>query len=135
MKKYYTEAILLSVLIGVLIRGVVLLWSGRPLLSGPVDYIFSVLIAVLSCSAAFIIHMHILAGRKSSFLKKAGWSCLLIAPLYGSGNLLFSGYSILIEAAFYGYGAGILALSLLLIYQLNKRIQTYEYYLMKKKNR
>ncbi|KUP09201.1 hypothetical protein Q75_00795 [Bacillus coahuilensis p1.1.43] len=133
MKKYFIEALVLSVILGVFIRVSALLILGEPLFSSMESYVVSILIAVISCVGSFLLHVNVLSSREYSFWGKYGGTALFIFFVYLVGNLYFEGWEIVKEIGFYLYGMVILLISLPFIYQLDKRVQVYHVFLERKK--
>lgn len=129
LRKYFLEALILSVCVGVMIRASLLLVTGQPLFSQMFSYAMSVLIAVVSCSITFFIHFKILVNSRYTLRVKYTVSSVLILFVYLIGNVMFGGLSIVSEGAFYFYAALILLLSFPLIHYVNKRIHKYNQYL------
>lgn len=134
MKKFYLEALIVSAFIGIFIRAFVLVLMGQHLLTSMDSYFFSALIAMISCSISFIVHVKVLTNNRYSFMTKYAISSILIFVIYLIGNLYFGGLNIVFQLAFYGYAIVIVLVSLPLIYHLNKRIITYNDFLNRKKS-
>jgi hypothetical protein len=133
MKKYFIEAIIISAVLGMVIRAIVLFLMGENLFSSVESYFFSMVIAMVSCVISVWVHVKVLTSSKIPFITKYMITSLLILFIYLMGNLFFGGWAIIFEAAFYGYALLILLLSWPLIYQLNKRISAYQHFLSVKK--
>ncbi|MGR9050591.1 hypothetical protein ACQ4XT_18310 [Halobacillus faecis] len=135
LRKYFFEALILSVCIGVMIRASLLLVTGQPLFSNGFSYLISILIAVVSCSITFFIHFKVLVNSRYTLRVKYMVSSVLILFVYLLGNLMFGGLSIVSEVAFYVYAVIILLLSFPLIFHVNKKIQNYDQYLQLKQSK
>ncbi|MFD2672655.1 hypothetical protein [Marinicrinis sediminis] len=135
MRKYIIEAIVLSALIGIVLRASVLLFRGEHLWTNGESYLFSALIAMLSCSLSIFIHVKVLASNTYSTKMKMFLSSLLILIIYGMGNVAFGGFDILFRRVFYLYGLVIVVVTLPLLYYLNQKIQLYNQFLAVKKSR
>ncbi|MFC0523642.1 hypothetical protein ACFFGV_08590 [Pontibacillus salicampi] len=129
MKKYFVEALMLSIVIGICIRILALLITNQPLLVNVEGYLVSIGIAVMSCALSIILHVKVLTNQRYSFLTKALVSSLLILLIYVTGNLYFGGIEVMYGFAFYAYGAVILLISLPLLYRLNSKIRQYNKFL------
>lgn len=134
MKKIYIEAIVVSVFIGIFIRGIVLLVTGQSLLTSIEDYFFSAIIAIISCTLSFGVHVKVLTNNKYSFITKYIISSMLIVVIYVIGNLYFGKKDIIFQLEFYSYGIAVVLVSLPLIYHFNKRIMRFNKFLYSKKS-
>lgn len=135
LRKYYFEALILSICVGVIIRASLLLVTGQPLFSNVFSYAISTLIAAVSCSITFFIHFKVLVNSRYTLSVKYMVSAVLILFVYLIGNLMFGGLSVVSEKAFYVYAAIILLLSFPLIYHVNKKVHKYDKYLQLKQSR
>lgn len=134
MKKFYLEALVVSVFIGIFIRAMVLLLTEQSLLTNIENYFFSVLIAMISCTLSFGVHVKILTNSRYSFFTKYFVSSLLILVIYIIGNLTFGGLEVIFQIEFYSYAFAVVFVSFPLIYYFNKRIIKFNEYLFLKKS-
>ncbi|WP_121641032.1 hypothetical protein [Virgibacillus sp. Bac330] len=134
MKKFYIEALVVSVFIGIFIRAFALLFTGQSLVTYIEGYFFSVLIAIISCTLSFAVHVKVLTSNRYSFVTKYLISSMLIIVIYVIGNLYFGGLAVVYEWEFYAYAVAIVLVSLPLIYYFNKRMLRFNDFLQLKKS-
>lgn len=135
MRKFFSEALVLSFIIGVMIRAIALLVMGESLFTNVENYFYSAGIAMVSCSLTFIVHVKVLTNSEYSFIEKYIVSSLLITVIYVMSNVYVGGWSLLLQLEFYGYALAIIILSLPLVFQLNRRMMRFQNYLHLKKSR
>ncbi|KGX86082.1 hypothetical protein [Pontibacillus litoralis] len=134
MKKFYLEALIVSALVGVCIRAVVLLMMGQSLFTSVENYFYSAVIAIVSCTISFLVHVNVLTNSRYSFVTKYVISSILIVSIYVIGNLYVGGMYVFYQIQFYSYGAAIVLISLPLIYYFNKRMIRFNDFLQLKKS-
>lgn len=135
MKKFYVEALVVSVCIGISIRALALLLTGQSLLTSIDDYFFSAVIAMISCTLSFGVHVKVLTNNRYSFITKYIISTMLIVVIYVIGNLYFGGRGVFFRWEFYGYAFAVVLVSLPLIYYFNNRIMRFNEFLHLKKSK
>ncbi|SMG22865.1 hypothetical protein [Paenibacillus aquistagni] len=135
MKKFYAEALVVSVFIGIFIRVLALLLTGQSLLTSIEDYFFSAVIAMISCTLTFGVHVKVLTNNQYSFITKHMISSMVIIAIYVIGNLYAGGTDVIFQWEFYGYAIAVVLVSLPLIHYFNKRIMRFNEFLHLKKSR
>ncbi|NGP46533.1 hypothetical protein G4V62_16845 [Bacillaceae bacterium SIJ1] len=133
MRKYFFEALIVSALIGIFIRALVLMIVGKPLLTNIESYFYSAIIAMVSCTISFAVHVKVLTNHRYSSTVKYTISSLLILFIYIISNLFFGGVTIIFHWAFYVFALIIVLISLPLIYHLNRKTALYNEFLSLKK--
>lgn len=135
MKKFFIEALSISVVAGFFIRFFSLIILGKEILSQPEGYLISILISVASCSLVFFVHVKIFTNQRYHFIIKLIITYVLILGIYCSVNLVFGGIGVFQEPILYTVGLMIIIVTLPFVIYLNKQICTYHYYLNLKKKK